>query len=61
MKNLEKAKLLGGFQAIAFAFLPSHFETKMADNLPKMAWVDYKILKKKIFSFEIKGLQTFRK
>ncbi|MEM0329945.1 MAG: hypothetical protein QXW84_01055 [Archaeoglobaceae archaeon] len=50
MKNLEKAKLLGGFQAIAFAFLPSHFETKMADNLPKMAWVDYKILKKKIFS-----------
>ncbi|MEM0215632.1 MAG: hypothetical protein QW384_06585 [Archaeoglobaceae archaeon] len=60
MKNLEKAKLLGGFQAIAFAFLPSHFETKMADNLLKMG-VDYRILKKKIFSFEIKGLQTFRK
>ncbi|MEM2457237.1 MAG: hypothetical protein QXM61_00075 [Archaeoglobaceae archaeon] len=49
MKNLEKAELLGGFQAIAFAFLPSHFETKMADNLLKMG-VDYRILKKKIFS-----------
>ncbi|MDI9610873.1 MAG: hypothetical protein QXQ38_01500 [Archaeoglobaceae archaeon] len=36
MNDLEKAKLLGVFQAIAFAFLPSHFETKMVDSPKKM-------------------------